>query len=488
MDADAEIKTIEKVMEVQRGLKETQKDVKEMKTQFSSLQDNMEKGFQDMTKEMKKLLLDSNRIPKSKEVPVQVHQVDPDEIQEADPDIDAMEEDQSWEEDGNNKFINTEMFQTKPTITNIDMYERTINMGNTIFKSYQWVADQIETALTSRTRQDGTVDANLTPAQKQEKGNKQKKAINARVNRIVWNGQCTILEWVKWICDLLRGNSISCMSTEEKKLVVWDAIHQDKQQELDHIRPGSKSFESDGLPQYVARIVAVYEPELYSERFRYAYEARKQMRQESATRYLSQKWNCYRKAEPIVDWRAFVRDAINGLVCFQLRSKLYEKKESITDLGQFQSLLFTYVTLIRRDIMDPTGNGGSLAGLKVTQYDGKVAQEAKGSTQIDVQQIEEPDIDFGHEDLEVALVEKRNGCFNCGKEGHIKSQCTQPAKKTEAPAKKREQDKRTGRQKGEFPLICTRCKLQGHSARRCVCGYCMRPGHLAEKCYKKTTS
>ena len=48
------------------------------------------------------------------------------------------------------------------------------------------------------------------------------------------------------------------------------------------------------MPAYVAQMVSIYEPELYSEQFRNIYESRKQMRQESATQYVVNKWFLYR--------------------------------------------------------------------------------------------------------------------------------------------------------------------------------------------------
>ena len=168
-------------------------------------------------------------------------------------------------------------------------------------------------------------DTQLTPDLLQEMGNKQKKAIYIKLRMMIWNGQCPILEWVKFLCDSFREYSISALTLEERKMLVWNSEHYDKQQELDHIRPGSPSFEADTMPAYVARVVSIYEPELYSERFRNAYELRRQMRQESATRYIVSKWFLYQRVEPVMNWRAFVRRAIDGLVCFKLRSRLYER-------------------------------------------------------------------------------------------------------------------------------------------------------------------
>jgi len=312
-----------------------------------------------------------------------------------------------------------------------------------VFKSYSWVSEQIEAALKSRAAQDLTygnlanTDTQLTPDLLQEKGNKQKKAIRTKLDKMAWNGQCPILEWVKFLGDAFRAYSISALTLEEKQMVVWSSIHYEKQQELDHIRPGSPSFSHDTMPAYVARIVSIYEPELYSERFRNAYESRKQMGQESATRYVVSKWSLYQRAEPVMNWRAFVRQTIDGLVCFKLRSRLHERIESIMDLSKFQELLYRHISLLRRDIMDPAGEGGSLAGLEVTQYD------ATGTQPMGVSK-----------------------------------------KKVEQTQQKQGTDKREGEPR-KAPLICNKCDKPGHSAKQCVCGYCMKPGHDTDKCFKK---
>ena len=397
-------------------------------------------------------------------------------------------EELAWMDDAASRATRTE--QNISTVTSANAIEQTIKLGNTVFKSYSWVSEQIEAALKSRNAQDLTygnvanMDTQLTPDLLQEKGNKQKKAIYTKLRMMIWNGQCPILEWVKFLCDSFREYSISALTLEEKKMLVWNSVHYEKQQELDHIRPGSPSFQHDTMPAYVARVVSIYEPELYSERFRHAYESRKQMRQESATRYLVSKWFLYRRAEPVMNWRAFVRQTIDGMVCFKLRSRLYERIESIVDLGKFQQLLYRHISLLRRDIMDPAGDGGSLAGLKVTQYDKSFQYDATGTQPMDVSAVDEVDIDFGREDLEVAVLERKTGCYNCGREGHIRSQCGQPKKE----AKQTQQQQGTVRREDkprEGPLICNKCNKPGHSARRCVCGYCMRPGHDTDKCFKK---
>ncbi len=63
--------------------------------------------------------------------------------------------------------------------------------------------------------------------------------------------------------------------------------------------------------------------------------------------------------------------------------------------------------------MDAGGEGGSLAGLKVTQYDKSFLYDATGTQPMDVSAVDEGDIDFGHEDLEVAVLERKTGCYNC---------------------------------------------------------------------------
>jgi len=403
----------------------------------------------------------------------------------AQPVRDQDPDEQAWMDDATSRETRTE--QVPPTVTSAHAVEQSVGMGNTVFKSYSWVSDQIEEALKSRAAQDLTygilanTDTQLTPDLLQEKGNKQKKAIHTKLDKVAWNGQCPILDWVKFLGDAFREYSISALTPEEKKMVVWSSIHYEKQQELDHIRPGSPSFQHDTMPAYVARIVSIYEPELYSERFRNAYESRKQTRQESATRYLISKWGLYRRAEPVTNWRAFVRQAIDGLVCFKLRSRLHARLESIMDLGKFQELLYRQIGLLRRDIMDAGGEGGSLAGLKLTQYDKSFQYDATGTQPMDVSAVDEEDVDFGHEDLEVAVLEKKEGCWNCGQEGHRRSQCKKPKKKIEQT---QQAAKREGKPR-EAPLICSKCDKPGHSARQCVCGYCMKPGHDAVKCFKK---
>jgi hypothetical protein len=202
------------------------------------------------------------------------------------------------------------------------------------------------------------------------------------------------------------------VTLKEQKNCIWGAIHPSRQQELTHIRPRTAAFIQDSLPEYIARITSVFEPEIFSEKYRQAYQNRKQSKQETATRYLASKWFHYTRAEPSLNWPNFVRDTINGLVCFKLKSRLYQKLEDLRDMGKFQAALYKEIMLIRRDIQDPAGSGGSLAGLKVTQYETNA--------------VEEPDMDYGTEDLKVAVMESRNECFNCGRTGHIKRQCTQP--------------------------------------------------------------
>jgi len=103
---------------------------------------------------------------------------------------------------------------------------------------------------------------------------------------------------------------------------------------------------------------------------------------------------------------------------------------------------------------------------------------------MDVSTVDEPDVDFGQDDLEVAVVERRAGCYNCGKYGHIKSQCEQPQKKHE-PAPKRTKKAAPKEEQRKGPLVCSKCNKKGHSARRCVCSYCMWAGHDVADCRLK---
>ena len=54
-----------------------------------------------------------------------------------------------------------------------------------------------------------------------------------------------------------------------------------------------------------------------------------------------------------MNWPNFVRDTINGLVCFKLKSRLYQKLEDLQDMGKFQAALYKEIMLIRRDVQDP---------------------------------------------------------------------------------------------------------------------------------------
>jgi len=145
-------------------------------------------------------------------------------------------DEQAWMEDEVNRETRTKQFPPTSNVTDIHAIERTINLGNTIFRSYGWVAEQIEAALKSRQKQDLTygiganANATVTPDTQQEKGNKQKKAIYTKLRTITWNGQCPILEWVKLFCDALREYSVSALTLEERNLLPWNSIHYEKRQ------------------------------------------------------------------------------------------------------------------------------------------------------------------------------------------------------------------------------------------------------------------
>jgi len=231
---------------------------KETQTRVASLEGN----FNTMTNSIKSLheLFQQFTARPGNNVAQQVNEQKPEEL--------------AWMDDATSRATRTE--QNLSTVTSANTMEQSIEMGNTVFKSYSWVSEQIEEALKSRAAQDLTygnvanTDTQLTPDLLQEKGNKQKKAIYTKLRMMIWNGQCPILEWVKFLCDSFREYSISALTLEEKKMLVWGSVHYEKQQELDHIRPGSPSFQHDTMPAYVARVMSIYEPELYSERFRNA--------------------------------------------------------------------------------------------------------------------------------------------------------------------------------------------------------------------------
>jgi hypothetical protein len=100
-------------------------------------------------------------------------------VNDQDPD------EQAWRDEATSRETRTE--QVPPTITSAYAVEQSVGMGNTVFRSYSWVSDQIEEALKSRAAQDLTygilanTDTQLTPDLLQEKGNKQKKAIYTKL-------------------------------------------------------------------------------------------------------------------------------------------------------------------------------------------------------------------------------------------------------------------------------------------------------------------
>jgi len=70
------------------------------------------------------------------------------------PVSDQDPEEQAWMDDATSRATRTE--QIPPTVTSAHAIEQSIGMGNTVFKSYSWVSEQIEEALKSRAAQDLT--------------------------------------------------------------------------------------------------------------------------------------------------------------------------------------------------------------------------------------------------------------------------------------------------------------------------------------------
>ena len=75
-------------------------------------------------------------------------------------------------------------------------------------------------------------------------------------------------------------------------------------------------------------------------------------------------------------------------------------------------------------------------------------------------------------------------CFNCGIPGHLASICRKPKKD------------RGHQQANQSKVVCEFCQKPGHSADKCYkkgdsqnqCTFCQRRGHTEDKCYKKRYS
>jgi hypothetical protein len=118
--------------------KETQTRVTGLESTIKSMQESMQEFFQQH---------------RGQPTVQPVNDQDPDE--------------QAWMDDATSREARTE--QVPPTVTSAHAVEQSVGMGNTVFKSYSWVSDQIEEALKSRAAHDLTygilanTDTQLTP-------------------------------------------------------------------------------------------------------------------------------------------------------------------------------------------------------------------------------------------------------------------------------------------------------------------------------------
>jgi len=314
------------------------------------------------------------------------------------------------------------------------------------------------------------------------KGAKQRAAFELRIEKICWTGKKPILLWVQEVGDIIADVSLDAVTLEFIKGAIWRGIHELKRSELNHIRPGTPAHMTDSIAEYVARIASTYEPEAYSERFRDEYDNRKQLRKEAPQNYVVDKWQMYEQAEPNPYWAQFMRDAIKGFCNYRLQNSMRRDIRLLSDMGKFQNAIHEEVANLRREAVSTLHPIGSLVGLKVTESSLEWQHPVAGTWPMEVDSLDAPDVEYGEDDMEVAALQHRDGCWNCHEPGHTRANCTKPKRTATGPPAA---GKKT---RGSFP--CRRCKKKGHPTEMCgellpACTFCKWLGHLEKDCRKK---
>jgi len=158
MDVDADTAAIQRIKATEDKMAKieinTQRGLTSMKTEFNALNEKLNSILQGMKDQRNQTNVPTGEVPME-------HQ---DEPQDQDEHQDRDE--QAWMLDKMNRRTRTEQFPPTSNVTDIHAIKQTINLGNTIFRSYGWVAEQIEAALKSRQKQDLTMASGPTQAQR----------------------------------------------------------------------------------------------------------------------------------------------------------------------------------------------------------------------------------------------------------------------------------------------------------------------------------
>ena len=137
--------------------------------------------------------------------------------------------------------------------------------------------------------------------------------IDAELNYLldieVWDQEMYFRHWLGEVgCCKFRTTDDEWrnLTGDDVKLALWSLLTPGRKKVVTFLKPGSKLFVHDPLDEYLRRLVATFQPALYTDRRKREYEARVHNQGESVEKYITDKMKLFKASHRTSDFKQFL--------------------------------------------------------------------------------------------------------------------------------------------------------------------------------------
>ena len=149
-------------------------------------------------------------------------------------------------------------------------------------------------------------------------GNKGKQGqIHAELNYLLnvetWDPELFLRSWIREVEYWTDHADWDHFTAADIKYVLWDLLTPERRKVVTVLQPGSKSFAHDPLDEYIRRLMATFQPALYTDRRKREYEARVHNQGESVDKYIADKMKLFKASHRTYDFKQFLQTGLQSI-------------------------------------------------------------------------------------------------------------------------------------------------------------------------------